>query len=92
MFTAVHNNGSLYNSTNHRMELTEHRGRDASFERALVGTGLYEPIPDYASIAEYASTAESMGVTGYGPVEDQTNRIGTERGVGDRQEWEIGAR
>ena len=68
------------------MELTEHRGRDASFERALVGTGLYEPIPDYASIAE------SMGVTGYGPVEDQTNRIGTERGVGDRQEWEIGAR
>jgi acetolactate synthase-1/2/3 large subunit len=64
IFTVVHNNGSLYNSTSHRMTLAEHRGRDASFERALVGTGLYEPTPDYASMAE------SMGVTGYGPVED----------------------
>ena len=64
IFTVVHNNGSLYNSTNHRMNLAEHRGRDASFERALVGTGLYEPTPDYASMAE------SMGVNGYGPVEE----------------------
>ncbi|MFB6160552.1 MAG: thiamine pyrophosphate-binding protein [Haloferacaceae archaeon] len=64
MLNVVHNNGSLYNSTNHRMELAKHRGRDASFERALVGTGLYEPTPDYARIAE------AMGVNGYGPVED----------------------
>jgi len=64
IFTVVHNNGALYNSTNHRMTLAKHRGRDASLEKALVGTGLYEPTPDYATMAE------SMGVTGYGPVED----------------------
>jgi thiamine pyrophosphate-dependent acetolactate synthase large subunit-like protein len=60
----MHNNGSLYNSTNHRMDLAEYRGRDDSLDSALVGTGLYEPTPDYASMAE------SMGVNGYGPVED----------------------
>lgn len=64
VFTVVHNNGSLFNSTNHRMQLAKHRGRDDSFERALVGTGLYEPTPDYASMAG------AMGVNGYGPVED----------------------
>jgi acetolactate synthase-1/2/3 large subunit len=64
IFNLVHNNQSLYNSTNHRMELAAHRGRDDSFESALVGTGLYEPTPDYADMAE------SMGVNGYGPVED----------------------
>jgi thiamine pyrophosphate-dependent acetolactate synthase large subunit-like protein len=31
---------------------------------ASIGTGLVDPTPDYASIAE------AMGVTGYGPVED----------------------
>lgn len=64
LFTVVHNNKSLYNSTSHRMQLAEYRGRDASFERALIGTGLWNPVPDYAAIAE------SMGVVGYGPVED----------------------
>ncbi len=64
VLTVMHNNGSLYNSTNHRMDLAEYRGRDDSIDSALVGTGLYEPTPDYASMAE------SMGVNGYGPIED----------------------
>ena len=64
VFNVVHNNGSLYNSTEHRMKLAAHRGRDDSYERALIGTGLWEPTPDYAALAE------SMGVNGYGPVED----------------------
>lgn len=64
IFTVVHNNGSLFNSTNHRMVLANYRGRDDSFERARIGTGIWEPTPDYASMAE------SMGVSGYGPIED----------------------
>jgi acetolactate synthase-1/2/3 large subunit len=64
LLSVVHNNRSFYNSTNHRMRLAEHRGRDASLERALIGTGIDDPVPDYATIAE------SMGVSGYGPVED----------------------
>lgn len=64
IFTVVHNNRSLYNSTEHRMKLAEYRGRDASYERALVGTGYDGPTPDYATIAE------AQGVNGYGPVED----------------------
>jgi acetolactate synthase-1/2/3 large subunit len=78
IFTVVHNNGSLYNSTSHRMTLAEHRGRDASFESALVGTGLYEPTPDYATMAE------SMGVKGFGPVEDPD-----ELGPTLREAWEV---
>lgn len=64
LFTVVHNNGCLYNSTQHRMALAGSRGRDDSFERALVGTSVSDPTPDYASIAE------GMGVAGFGPVED----------------------
>lgn len=64
LFTVVHNNQSLFNSTQHRMRLAEYRGRDASYDRALVGTGLWDPVPDYAAMAE------SMGVAGFGPVED----------------------
>lgn len=64
MLSVVHNNKALYNSTEHRMRLAEHRDRDSSYERALVGTGLHEPVPDYAQIAE------SMGVNGYGPIKD----------------------
>ncbi|WP_416841492.1 thiamine pyrophosphate-dependent enzyme [Haloferax sp. DFSO52] len=64
LLTIVHNNGTLYNSTQHRMRLADHRDRDSSFERALIGTGLKGPTPDYASLAE------SLGVKGYGPVED----------------------
>lgn len=64
LFTVVHNNRCLYNSTRHRMDLAESRGRDASFERALIGTGLIDPIPDYAA------AAEALGVSGYGPVEE----------------------
>lgn len=64
LLTVVHNNGALYNSTNHRMQLAEYRGRDASYERALIGTGLTDPVPDYAT------TAEALGVNGYGPIED----------------------
>lgn len=64
MLTVVHNNGTLYNSTQHRMRLAAHRNRDASEERARIGTGLGSPTTDYAS------AAESMGVEGYGPVED----------------------
>jgi acetolactate synthase-1/2/3 large subunit len=63
MLTVVHNNQSFYNSTNHRMELAKFRGRDASYEKALIGTGLWEPTPDYARIAE------AMDVNGYGPIE-----------------------
>ena len=73
VFNVLHNNGSLFNSTNHRMNLAEHRGRDDSFEKALVGTGLYEPTPDYASMAE------SMGVVGFGPVEDPDELAGVLR-------------
>lgn len=64
LLTVVHNNRALYNSTAHRQTLAAHRGRDASEAAALVGTGLVEPTPDYAAMAE------SMGVAGYGPVED----------------------
>lgn len=64
LLSIVHNNQSFYNSTNHRMQLAEFRDRDASLERALIGTRINDPVPDYASIAE------SMGVSGYGPVED----------------------
>lgn len=64
LLTVVHNNGTLYNSTNHRMELAAHRGRDASFERALVGTGLRDPRPDYAAIAE------AHDINGFGPVRE----------------------
>lgn len=64
ILNVVHNNRSLYNSTEHRMRLAEYRGRDESYESALVGTGIWDPTPDYAGIAE------SMGVNGYGPVED----------------------
>jgi len=64
LFTVMHNNRALYNSTNHRQELARRRGRDDGFDRALVGTGLDEPAPDYAAIAD------ALGVRGYGPVED----------------------
>ena len=64
LFTVVHNNRCLYNSTRHRMDLAELRGRDASFERALIGTSVTDPTPDYAAIAE------ALGVSGYGPIED----------------------
>lgn len=64
IFTVVHNNHALFNSTNHRMKLAEVRGRDSSRERALIGTGLDDPITDFAKLAE------SMGVSGYGPVTD----------------------
>jgi acetolactate synthase-1/2/3 large subunit len=70
LFTVVHNNGCLFNSTNHRMELAAHRGRDASFERALVGTSVTDPTPDYASIAA------SFGIKGYGPVSDEADLEG----------------
>jgi thiamine pyrophosphate-dependent acetolactate synthase large subunit-like protein len=46
------------------MELADYRGRDASFERALVGTSVTDPTPDYASIAA------SFGIESYGPVTD----------------------
>lgn len=64
MFTVVHNNGALYNSTKHRINLANYRDRDDSYESALTGTGIWDPVPDYASIAN------AMGVNGYGPVED----------------------
>lgn len=64
VFTVVHNNEALYNSTNHRMNLANYRGRDDSYERALIGTGLTDPLPDYATVAE------GFGVTGYGPIKD----------------------
>jgi acetolactate synthase-1/2/3 large subunit len=64
MLNVIHNNRSLYNSTNHRMRLAEYRGRDDSYESALIGTGYWDPTPDYAAMAE------SMGVNGYGPIED----------------------
>lgn len=64
LFTVVHNNRTLYNSTNHRIQLARHRNRDDSFEQALIGTGLTDPTPDYAA------AASSLGVSGYGPIED----------------------
>ena len=64
LFTVIHNNRCLYNSTQHRMRVANYRDRDDSFEQALLGTGIQDPVPDYASIAE------AQGVTGYGPVED----------------------
>lgn len=64
IFNVVHNNRAFYNSTNHRIELAKFRGRDASLERARIGTGIWDPTPDYAAVAE------SMGVNGYGPIED----------------------
>ena len=67
LFSVVHNNRALYNSTEHRMRLAEYRGRDSSYEQALVGTGLQDPVPDYAQIAD------AMGVNGYGPIENPEN-------------------
>lgn len=67
VFTVMHNNRSLYNSTEHRLELADYRGRDASIERALIGTGVDGPVPDYANIAE------SFGIAGYGPIVDPSD-------------------
>lgn len=64
LFTLVHNNQTLYNSTEHCMNLAGYRNRDNSYDRALIGTGLTSPTPDYATIAE------GNGITGYGPVTD----------------------
>jgi acetolactate synthase-1/2/3 large subunit len=64
MLNVIHNNRSLYNSTDHRMNLANFRGRDDSYDSALIGTGYWDPTPDYATMAE------SMGVNGYGPIED----------------------
>jgi len=64
LFTVVHNNGCLYNSTQHRMDLAGLRGREDSFERALVGTSTRDPWPDYAAIAD------AFDIAGYGPVTD----------------------
>lgn len=64
LLTVVANNESYYNSTKHRLRLAEHRGRDDSLAKALVGIGLTDPTPDYARIAE------AMGVHGFGPIED----------------------
>lgn len=64
VFTVVHNNGAYYNSTNHRRTVAAFRGRDTSLDRAQVGTGLGDPTPDYATIAD------GLGVAGYGPVTD----------------------
>lgn len=64
LFTVMHNNRSMHNSTNHRMQLADYRERDDTHEQALVGTGLTGPTPDYASIAE------AQGVNGYGPIRD----------------------
>ena len=64
LFTVVHNNGCLYNSTRHRMELAAVRGRDDSFESALVGTSTRDPRPDYGAIAE------TFDIEGFGPVTD----------------------
>lgn len=62
LLTVVYNNRALYNSTEHRMILAQHRDRDDSYERALIGTGYQDPTPDYAALAE------SMGVDGHGPI------------------------
>jgi acetolactate synthase-1/2/3 large subunit len=64
ILTIVHNNRGYYNSMDHRMTLAEYRGRDMRIDRARIGTGLVDPTPDYATIAE------GLGVTGFGPVED----------------------
>ncbi|MFC7216058.1 thiamine pyrophosphate-dependent enzyme [Saliphagus sp. GCM10025334] len=64
LMAVMHNNRQMYNSTNHRMNLAESRGRDSTHESALIGTGYRDPSPDFASIAE------AMGVVGYGPVKD----------------------
>lgn len=73
MLNVIHNNRSLYNSTEHRMNLAAHRGRDDSYESALIGTGFWDPTPDYASMAE------AMGVNGYGPIEDPDEIAGALR-------------
>ncbi len=67
LFTVMHNNQSYYNSTEHRMNLAASRGRNADYEQALIGTGLVDPTPDYATMAE------SMGVSGFGPIDDPDN-------------------
>ncbi len=67
LFSVVHNNRVLYNSTEHRMRLAEYRGRDSSYERVLIETGLQDPVPDYAQIAD------AMGVNGYRPIGNPEN-------------------
>jgi acetolactate synthase-1/2/3 large subunit len=55
------------------MELAGLRGRDDSFERALVGTSTRDPRPDYAGLAE------SFDIRGFGPVTDPSDRRETLR-------------
>lgn len=54
------NNSSFYNSEDHAIKLAEARNRDA--KRAGIGTQITDPDIDFAQLAE------SMGVTGIGPV------------------------
>ena len=54
------NNSSFYNSEDHAIQLAKSRDRDE--KRAGIGTQITDPDIDYAQLAE------SMGVTGIGPV------------------------
>ncbi|HUY07063.1 MAG TPA: thiamine pyrophosphate-dependent enzyme [Acidimicrobiales bacterium] len=54
------NNASFYNSEDHAIHLAESRNRDV--KRAGIGTQITDPDIDFAKMAE------SMGVTGIGPV------------------------
>lgn len=56
----MNNNSSFYNSEEHAIRLAEARGRDE--KRAGIGTQITDPDIDYARMAE------SMGVTGIGPI------------------------
>lgn len=67
LFTVVYNNGCLYNSTRHRMDLANVRDRDDSFESALMGTSTQNPRPDYAEVAE------AFDISGYGPIMNPSN-------------------
>lgn len=56
----MHNNGSYYNSEEHQRTVAQHRARDE--ERAVTGTRIEDPPVDFARLAE------SLGVTGFGPI------------------------
>jgi acetolactate synthase I/II/III large subunit len=58
----VYNNRSYFNDEEHQYRMADHRGRDRT--RAVIGTRIEDPVINFARLAE------SMGVVGFGPVEE----------------------
>lgn len=62
MLIVMFNNRAYYNDWEHQIRMARQRGRDV--ERAYIGMDLYDPAPDFATLAR------SMGWYAEGPIED----------------------